>query len=382
MNRAPPHAFVKTPVRRLLVFALYALVAGGLAEAAATDEPQVLPELKVGAEVPLIKVAEYQMIEPRYAPAVVARGNYVYIIGGLNSLNVLSPTIERFDVKAGRSEIIGRLNVARMWHRAVLVRDKIYVMGGVSLGLARAAFLKDLGKQTRTRGNEPSPPLGNLDAEGSVEIIDLATGKVTVGPTMLHARQQFGSVAVDNQIFVFGGQRDYRGRRAMTTSVQILDLKTGKWSEGPPMPGAPRTGEAVLVDGGFIVVTGGYDGDTPRNEVDAFDVRTRTWKTIAPMCGDRSAHASVFTDHYLFVFGDYEHPEELLAYDLKTKSSEIFTLGYTPSRNTGAVQGDDGRIYVVGGVFDRRTPPMKLIQVFEVVKKKKSVPPALAVPAK
>lgn len=37
---------------------------------------------------PLLKVAEHPMIKPRFAAAVVAEGDYLYIIGGSNQEGV------------------------------------------------------------------------------------------------------------------------------------------------------------------------------------------------------------------------------------------------------------------------------------------------------
>jgi hypothetical protein len=48
------------------------------------------------------------------------------------------------------------------------------------------------------------------------------------------------------------------------------------------------------------------------------------------------------------LFGDYGSPERLLAYNLKTRESETFTLRYTAARDT-AVVAAGGRMYVIGG---------------------------------
>jgi len=71
--------------------------------------------------------------------------------------------------------------------------------------------------------------------------------------------------------------------------------------------------------------------------------------------------------HHLFLFGDYDSPERLLAYNLKTRQSETFTLGYTAARHTAAVVAD-GQIYVIGGRVDRATDPIRAIQVFALTK--------------
>ena len=92
-----------------------------------------------------------------------------------------------------------------------------------------------------------------------------------------------------------------------------------------------------------------------------------------------SAHAAVALGQYLFLFGNYPQPEEIVIYDLKTRKSEAFTLGYTPSRHTAAVALGD-RIYVIGGREVRGALPLDKIQVF-ALRPKRNAPPAGAPPA-
>lgn len=337
----------------------------------ANQPPEILPALKVAANVPLIKVAEHRMREPRFATAAIAYRGAIYIAGGLNSNGTTSKTIERFDIATGRTEIVAQLRVGRLWHCAVVVDDKLYVLGGNTFGAAPNSLKAVSGiiAAARKEGGGVPPSLmetGRHDLERSVEIIDLATGTVALGPPMPDARNQFGCVYAGGKIYVLGGVRDDRGRRTITNTTLVLDLASKQWRSGPPMPQI-RAGSAVLVDGGFIVAPGGYNGTRAIREVDVFNPRNETWSTIPELCSGMSAHSTVFLGQHMFLFGAYDNPELLLAYNLKTKTSETFTLGYTATRHT-AVVVCDGLIYVIGGRANRDSDPMDLIQVFAPTK--------------
>ena len=339
--------------------------------AADAAPPQVLPKVTVSADVPLIKVAEFRMRERRFAPAAVAHKDSLYIIGGLVSDGNLSNSIERLDVRTGQSEIVARLRIPRLWHRAVVVGDKIYVLGGMTTGIGATDHATHLESAMRLNRRVPQiveMPMAQigLDVEDSVEIVDLVSGTVSPGPKMPDPRSQFACVKLGGSLYVVGGRRVFRGKLSCTNTTEILDLAQSNWRQGAPMPTAQETDGAV-VDGGFIVVAGGYTGLHPTSEVNVYDPRDGTWRTITPLCRSTSAHAVVFFGSYLFLFGDYETPERLLAYNLKTKQSEIFTLGYTAARHTAAVV-NDGRFYVVGGKEIRDSDPLDLIQVFAPTK--------------
>jgi hypothetical protein len=358
--------------RRFIV--AFALLGSALASVA-ESEPQVLPKVTVSAGVPLVKVAEYQMLEPRYAPAAVARGDFIYIVGGLNAIGTASNSVERLDVHTGRTEIVAHLRVARQWHRAVMVGEKIYVLGGATPGSVSGSLdyfrvlesAVSAGHRTNSIVLPPSvADGGGVDLEASVEIVDLATGKVSRGPTMLEPREQFACVETDGQIYVLGGGRIYRGKFSFTNTTEILDVAKNQWRQGVPMP-RPRSTDGAIVDGGFIVVAGGYDGFISSDAVYSFELRTGTWRTNTPLCRSTSAHSVAFLGNYLYLFGDYTAPELLLAYNLKTKESETFTLGYSAARHTAAVVAD-GRIFIIGGTAGKNLPMLRTIQVFAPAK--------------
>ncbi len=340
-----------TPHRRSVgLFLALALFVHAQAATPPTDKsgtPTLLPAVKVSADVPLVKVGEHTMRTPRFGPAAVVHGDAIYTIGGAAGPSGAESSIERFDVKTGRSEAFTELKQPRLWHNAVLVGNKIYVLGG---------------SVPTSRTDSNGGPRTGLALDDSVEIVDVETRQVTAGPRMRAGRNQFGCVVAGGKIYVIGGMHAGTMRAAATNTVDVLDLATGKWSAGTPMP-TPRLPAAALVDGGFIVVPGGYTGTRALDVVEVYDPKRNTWSTLPPLARSRSAHSIVFLGSHLFLFGDYSDPQELLAYNLKTKNSEIFTLGYTPARHNAVVKHGE-KIYVIGGRAHRDDVGLDLIQVF------------------
>ena len=362
------------------------------------DAPKILPRVEVTAVVPLVKVADYRMREARFAPAAVADGDFIYIIGGSNSGNVTLDSIERFNVRTGVSENFAKLNIGRLAHGAIVAGGKIYVLGGKSVQLrpagsprggefdiarpylnnpdARPYFeptVEDRFRAIREQelhgidAADPVQNLSGLELESSMEVVDLATRRVTRGAGLPEARAAFACVEFGGKIYAIGGQVERGSTLAHSGAMAVFDLATGKWSRGAPMP-TPRDSAAAWVDGGFIIVPGGYNGRVALDVVDVFNPRQGTWRNLPPLCHPVSAHSLAFLGHYLFLFGNYDSPEELIAYDLFSKESASFTLDYKSARHTAAVV-HEGKIYVMGGKVYRSSEALDYIQVFTLRKK-------------
>lgn len=386
---------------------LLALPAKLAAEDASTATPARLPAVVVPARVPIVKVGEFKMMNDRYAPAAAAVDHHVYIFGGSDSDGQLIDSIERFDVRTGKSEAVGHLKKGRIYHAAVTVGAKIYILGGGRLQSAgagefdvqrkvvsdptringnpdheaafenlRIAEIDAVDRRTFDAGGSPLATAGNasLILESAVEVFDPATNTVSAAGAMPEARAQFACVSYGGMIYVIGGRTPRPSVKSCTNRVEVYDAASRRWSTGVPMP-TPRLTSGTVVTSGFIVVAGGYNFDRKTEEVDVFNTRTGQWTTIAPLCRPTSAHSVVFFDHFLFLFGDYDSPEELLAYDLVTKRSEVFTLGYTPARHAAAVVCDDG-IYIIGGTAAVHGAALNSIQVFAAAKSAAATPPA------
>lgn len=345
-----------------------------LHSAAPGPEPVVkLDPYRVTDIKPIVKLAEHPMIAPRFGAAVVAEGHHLYIIGGSNDVGTRLDDVERVDLQTGRSVLWTRLKVARRHHRAVIASGKIYVLGGTS-GASDpsnplATELSDYYGDDAPIGLQP-PPLvikpAAYDYESTMEVIDLRTGSVSLGPPMPAAKALFGCVAVDGKILVIGGQKRKGDSVYCTNTTEAYDLNTQTWQTGINMP-TPRRCTAVLVDG-FVMVVGGYQGTRAVTTVEVYNPNDKVWRRLPDLSEPLNPSATVWSGNYLLMFGEQDARTRHLVYDLRSKQLVPYSLS-VPDTDFAAALLHEGNIYVVGGASIRQHTANASIQVFAAAAK-------------
>jgi hypothetical protein len=322
----------------VMIFAA-TLVSFGRSEDAAP--PQRMEAVRVGGAVPLVKVADYHLKLARYGSAAVAEGDYIYVVGGGDEAGRCLDSVERFNIRTNKSEIFAHLKTARRWVRAVLHERKIYVLGG----------------QAQT--------VSGYRDEDTTEIIEIATGKISAGPKLPFGMAHLGCALLGDELYLIGGRESDEHQARITNRVQILNLVTGKWSEGPTMPTPRQT--LVTVAAGMIVAAGGYNGTAKVANVEVLDPRSGQWHILPPLCEPISGNSVAMLGHHLFLLGDFDDLGQIVAYDLRAKTSEAFNLRFLRTRHTAAL-AHEGRIYVLGGKLETMTT-FDYVQVFEQPKR-------------
>jgi len=301
------------------------------------------PPLPAIPPVPLVRIDfQHHLVTARFAATAVVDGNYIYVVGGANSAGTRLRDIERIDLRTGQSEPFAQLTRGRRNLRAAVYEHRLYVLGGYA--------------ETNWVNDDPF--------ESYVEIVDLATGRVSRGPNLPEARANFACAVVGGKLYVIGGARVAHNAITNTNTTDVLDLATGKWSTGLPMP-TPRMAGAAVVDG-FIVVPGGYSGRRAVNNVEVFIPSDRLWRILPPLHAPTNAMSVAFLGHHLFLFGEHE----LVAYDLIPKKSVAYRFDYEVQRDTATVIAGN-RIYVIGG--DRSRDSFDMENYFPVAR---TAPPA------
>lgn len=271
---------------------------------------------------PLIKVADHPMVRARMGPAAVLSGDYIYVFGGTGGGAPIYRA-ERFNLRTQRAEEIPVDFLARRYHGAVEHEGKFYIFGGQSIGSGSRAH------------------------EARVEVYDPATGRVEFIDDMPRPRARAAVVKLGTEVWMVGGEKAKEGRStAQTNEVEIFDLATKQWRPGPPMP-TPRAGTGTLV-GSFIVIPGGFASRTSRDEVEMYVPQEQGWKRLPRLSEQISAHATAVLGRWMFLFGDFEMTDRVLAYELPTRKTSAIKPGYADARNAIAISTPD-RIYVIGG---------------------------------
>jgi non-specific serine/threonine protein kinase len=207
---------------------------------------------------------------------------------------------------------------------------------------------------TRTSPDEPTTPAAGAGT--------LAWRGLAAVPT---ARTEVAAAASAGHIYVMGG---FTADGATVGTVEVIDLATGRWARGPDLPVAVNHAMAATV-GDVVHVFGGYlDGNVP--SAAAFRLEGGAWRTLAPPPQARAAGTAVAVDGAVYVAGGIAAGGGLagamLRYDTAANQWSTVEGPPTPREHLGGA-GYDGRVYTVGGrtaaagnlvafeVFDTRT---------------------------
>jgi hypothetical protein len=271
---------------------------------------------------PLQKVAEYRLHQARVGAAVAALGDHLYVFGGSGGSAAVYQA-ERMDLRTGEVELLSPRFVARRFHNVIEHEGKFWIFGGQSY-------------------QRPATP-----HEAAAEIYDPVTNTVTRAADCPDPRSKAGAVKLGEEAFVIGGTRHRNsGSYAQTNTSLLLDLRTGNWREGLPMP-TPREAPAVAV-GPFVLVAGGYASKNKHDAVEMFVPGEQAWKKLPKLNRTISAHSAAVLGRWLFLFGDFSDGRVVLSYDLPTRETRRIDSGFTATQfSTALTYGD--RIYVVGG---------------------------------
>jgi hypothetical protein len=178
------------------------------------------------------------------SPALVAHGNYLYLIGGLTARNAPQDpsdlhsidSVARYEPDAGMWKPLPSLPEPRSSHDAVILGDCIYVAGG-----------------WKHHGEE-----GNADWHDSLLVLDLSVNdpaglkwrKLSTTP---FKRRAFAMATHNGRVYCLGGMTP---DTAFSGRVDIYDPQNDTWSRGPSLPESEMNGfgaSAFGIDGRLYV---------------------------------------------------------------------------------------------------------------------------------
>lgn len=173
--------------------------------------------------------------------AMVAHKGLLYRVGGFTAKNAegeehdlwSQADVARFDPQSKKWSALPPLPEARSSHDAAIVGDAIYVIGGWAMSGERktwhsTAWKMDLTSATPSWESVSPPPV---------------------------KRRAIAVAAHGDKLYVIGGMPEKGGP---TRRVDVLDTKTGKWSQGPDLVGEDGMtgfGASSFATGGQLYVT-------------------------------------------------------------------------------------------------------------------------------
>jgi N-acetylneuraminic acid mutarotase len=280
-------------------------------------------------------------VHARQGAAAASLGDYIYIFGGSGGSAPIYQA-ERLDVRTGEVQLLTPHFLPRRFHSVVEHQGRFLLLGGQGYAL----------------------PGGVL--EDTIEVYDPGTNTVERIGRMPDPRQNAAVVRLDGDVLVIGGgRRRPNGSYTQTNDVQVMDLNTGRWRTGPTMP-TPRESTAAVV-GRFVIVPGGYASRNSLKTVEMYVPEEKAWKRLPDLEYPASAHATALLGRWLFLFGDFNVSEQVLAYELPSRRTQRIKPGFIEARRCTALTHGD-RIYVIGGSARHSMNPAgterDLIQVF------------------
>ena len=213
--------------------------------------------------------------------AVLAVGDDVYVLGGLDAAATTLAVVQVYDATTDRWRS-GKPLPRPLHHvNAAVVGGRIWVTGALDgTGFAAVGDVFAFDPATSEWTPKSAMPAGSERGASMV---------AAIGETIYVAGGlRGGAAAADREECPPGGRGASIG--AHVPRVDAFDPVTGAWTERAPMP-TSRAGAAVAVVGGRVVVFGG-EGDTRRAsgvfpEVEAYDPSTDSWSPLPSMTTPR-----------------------------------------------------------------------------------------------
>ena len=207
------------------------------------------------------------------APAAVALGGKIYVIGGFNTTtNVPSDKVLVYDIASRRWSEAAPLPAPRGGHAAIVLGSRIHVIGGGN----SQRTLDDHSVYDPTTNawsalaplprSEGSPATAVFDGKlyaiggrsgpgdfGYVDIYDAASHSWTPGPA-IEPRGTAGAVVYCDAIHLFGGESQVR-RESLSDALRLA-RGAPSWETLRPMPTARNFARAVVFREAVFVVGG------------------------------------------------------------------------------------------------------------------------------
>jgi len=210
---------------------------------------------------------------PGQGQPLVAHGTSIYRVGGMAARNapgekqdlISAALVQRFDGKTLRWEEVVALPEPRSSHDAVVVGDRLFVVGGWQLsGGTRKPVWPD-----------------------TALVLDLANPSAGWKTFPQPFRRRALSVATSgNRVICIGGMNSDGNP---TLAVEIFETTTGEWSKGPDLPSGKFKGFACSAIGqGGRVYANTFQGDLLRLSADE-----RSWEKVGRLAHPRMAHRLV-----------------------------------------------------------------------------------------
>ncbi|CAG0934780.1 Response regulator protein VraR [Thermoflexales bacterium] len=182
---------------------------------------------------------------------------------------------------------------------------------------------------------------------GLVEIWDANQQQWIIGQNKPTPVANVGAVVLNGQIIVPGG---YTASGAPTASVEAYDVLSDVWTSLAALP-APRFAYALATDNDKVYLFGGWDGQGYANTTFIYDPKANRWTTGAPLPIGRGFAGAALLNDALYVVGGYADDHEFDRCDRYVPREDRWEACAPMSVARGGLSlvAIGGRLYAIGG---------------------------------
>ena len=207
-----------------------------------------------------------------------------------------------------------------------------------------------------------------------VEIYDVEGNTWSAGPPIPTARGWIGAALLDAKIYVGCGktirtpeEKKRSGNDFHFTprdALEALDLKTQTWSVLAPAPSGPRAGVTLAACKGKIYIIGGNTMTDGRllDAVDVYDPQSGEWDSAPSFPYALQGPNAIATGGRIYVFGGHRQAESYLAdahlLDPDVGKWEPLAPMFTGRESMGITLMKDNRIFTCGGHYNEGDDPI------------------------
>jgi hypothetical protein len=233
------------------------------------------------------------------------------------------------------------MNVARSGHTATLLRDGSVLIAG---GMRRNGDFTNTAETYDPKSNKFTPAGNMLVGRVGAAAAQLPSGRVLIvggwfvtddaeiydpasrtfksaGHMTERRARPSATLLQDGTVLVAGGEVD-SDTMATTTSAEVFDEGTGKFTRVGAMHVGRVTHTATLLKGGRVLITGGGTGrEQVTDTAEIYDPKTRSFSLAGNMAKPRHKQTAILLDNgSVLVAGGSDQRDWVGAYD----SAEIF----------------------------------------------------------
>lgn len=159
---------------------------------------------------------------------------------------------------------------------------------------------------------------------------------------MPNSRRNVKSVAVNNKIYVMGGN---------TNKLDIYDIESDSWSVGASLPISIKYANSLVAHENKIYCIGGYlSNNTSTNKVYVYDIEEDTWTELASLPKANYAFGTVVIGDKIYTIGG-KTTSDVYMYDIKNNSWSV--SGSIPIALNSFMPVSVGtKVYIIGGTLN------------------------------